>query len=113
MVNVLLVDDERENVSSLSRYLARRGQDWQILVAYSEDEAFEILNSTPVDIVLTDLVITQDHGGIELLKHAKEVDPLTKVIGFTAFERKLDRYAAFEAGAFACIQKNNPNGVAA
>jgi adenylate cyclase len=35
------------------------------------------------------------------------------VIVFTAFERKLDRYAAFEAGAFDCIQKNNPNVVAA
>src|SRR4051794_3480427 len=113
MVNVLLVDDERENVSSLSRYLARRGQDWQILVAYSEEEAFGILSGTPVDVVLTDLVITRDHGGIDVLKHAKQVDPLTMVIVFTAFERKLDRYAAFEAGAFDCIQKNSPNVVAA
>jgi len=113
MANVLIVDDERENVSSLSRYLARRGQDWQVLVAYSEDEAIEILKVTPVDLVLTDLVITKDHGGIEVLTYAKSVDPLTMVIVFTAFERKLDRYAAFEAGAFDCIQKNNPNVVAA
>src|SRR4051812_16412476 len=113
MPNVLLVDDERENVSSLSRYLTRRGPDWQILVAYSEEEAFQILKATPVDVVLTDLVITKDHGGIEVLKYAKSVDPLTMVIVFTAFERKLDRYAAFEAGAFDCIQKNNPNVVAA
>jgi class 3 adenylate cyclase len=113
MVNVLLVDDERENVSSLSRYLARRGGDWQLLVAYSEEEAFGILRTTPVDVVLTDLVITKDHGGIEVLKFAKSIDPLTMVIVFTAFERKLDRYAAFEAGAFDCIQKNNPNVVAA
>ncbi len=64
-------------------------------------------------MVLTDLVITQDHGGIEVLKAAKSIDPLTMVIVFTAFERKLDRYAAFDAGAFDCIQKNNPNVVAA
>jgi adenylate cyclase len=113
MPNVLLVDDERENVSSLSRYLSRRGPDWQIQVAYSEEEAFKILKATPIDVVLTDLVITKDHGGIEVLKFAKSVDPLTMVIVFTAFERKLDRYAAFEAGAFDCIQKNNPNVVAA
>jgi class 3 adenylate cyclase len=113
MVNVLLVDDERENVSSLSRYLSRRGENWQVLVAYSEEEAFQILAGTPVDVVLTDLVITKDHGGIEVLKFAKSIDPLTMVIVFTAFERKLDRYAAFEAGAFDCIQKNNPNVVAA
>jgi adenylate cyclase len=113
MTNVLLVDDERENVSSLSRYLSRRGPDWQILVAYNEEEAFQILKATPVDVVLTDLVITKDHGGIEVLKYAKSIDPLTMVIVFTAFERKLDRYAAFEAGAFDCIQKNNPNVVAA
>jgi class 3 adenylate cyclase len=113
MPNVLLVDDERENVSSLSRYLARRGPDWQIQVAYSEDEAFAILKATPIDVVLTDLVITRDQGGIDVLRHAKRIDPLTMVIVFTAFERKLDRYAAFEAGAFDCIQKNNPNVVAA
>lgn len=113
MPNVLLVDDERENVSSLSRYLTRRGPAWQVLVAYSEEEAFQILKGTPIDVVLTDLVITKDHGGIEVLKYAKSLDPLTMVIVFTAFERKLDRYAAFEAGAFDCIQKNNPNVVAA
>ena len=72
-----------------------------------------ILKSTPIDVVLTDLVITKDHGGIEVLKYAKNIDPLTMVIVFTAFERKLDRYAAFEAGAFDCIQKNNPNVIAA
>ncbi len=113
MAKILLVDDERENVASLSRYLTRRGPDWQILVAFNEEEAIGILDSTAVDVVLTDLVITKDHGGIEVLKHAKRVDPLTMVIVFTAFERKLDRYAAFEAGAFDCIQKNNPNVVAA
>ncbi|MFN8633175.1 MAG: adenylate/guanylate cyclase domain-containing response regulator [Chloroflexota bacterium] len=113
MANVLLVDDERENVSSLSRYLARRGPDWQMHVAYSEEEAFGILRATSIDVVLTDLVITKDAGGIEVLKLAKSIDPLTMVIVFTAFERKLDRYAAFEAGAFDCIQKNNPNVVAA
>jgi adenylate cyclase len=113
MPNILLVDDERENVSSLSRYLSRRSQDWQILVAYDEEEAFRILETTSVDVVLTDLVITKDHGGIEVLKRAKSIDPLTMVVVFTAFERKLDRYAAFEAGAFDCIQKNNPNVVAA
>jgi class 3 adenylate cyclase/ActR/RegA family two-component response regulator len=113
MPNVLLVDDERENVSSLSRYLTRRGPDWQIMVAYSEEEAFKILQATPIDVVLTDLVITRDQGGIDVLRQAKRIDPLTMVIVFTAFERKLDRYAAFEAGAFDCIQKNSPNLVAA
>ena len=113
MANVLLVDDERENVSSLSRYLLRRGPGWQVVVAYSEEEAIQILETTPIDVVLTDLVITKDQGGIDVLKRAKSIDPLTMVIVFTAFERKLDRYAAFEAGAFDCIQKNNPNVVAA
>jgi adenylate cyclase len=113
MVNILLVDDEHENVSSLGRYLTRRGEDWRILTAYSEEEAIETLRANSIDVVLTDLVITKDHGGIEVLKLAKSVDPLTMVIVFTAFERKLDRYAAFEAGAFDCIQKNNPNVVAA
>jgi class 3 adenylate cyclase/CheY-like chemotaxis protein len=113
VVNILLVDDERENVSSLSRYLKRRAQEWTVLTACTEDEAIEILRSAVVDVVLTDLVITKDHGGIEVLKAAKAIDPLTMVIVFTAFERKLDRYAAFDAGAFDCIQKNNPNVVAA
>jgi len=48
-----------------------------------------------------------------VLAQAKKKDALIMVILITAFEKKLDRYRAFELGAFDCVQKNVPGVIAA
>ena len=53
-----------------------------------------------------------NQSGMEILREAKLKDPLTMVILITAFEKNLDRYRAFELGAFDCVQKNTPGVIA-
>lgn len=111
---ILLVDDEAENLNSLRRYLLDNAPDWEVDTARSENEAIGRLNGDPtIDVVITDLVMITDQGGIDVLRTARSRDPLAMVIVITAFEKKLDRYQAFELGAFDCVQKNTPGLVAA
>jgi class 3 adenylate cyclase len=56
---------------------------------------------------LTDLVLeSEERGGMNVLREAKRVDPLVMAILFTAKEKSLDRYAAFDYGAFDVVEKN-------
>ncbi len=71
------------------------------------------MSQNGVDAIITDLKMATDQSGMEVLRQAKERDPLVMVIMITAFEKLLDRYRAFELGAFDCVQKNTPGIIAA
>lgn len=113
MPTVLIVDDEAENLRSLKRYLEEKNPTWTVTTARSEEEAEAALRDKELDVVVSDLVMANEQAGIEILRMAKERDPLIMVILITAFEKKLDRYRAFELGAFDCVQKNMPGVIAA
>jgi class 3 adenylate cyclase/ActR/RegA family two-component response regulator len=112
MPTILLVDDEIQNVNALKRELGDKNPEWNILTAGSDAEAITILDQAGIDVVITDLVMTNQQSGMEVLRQAKSRDPLTMVILITAFEKHLDRYQAFELGAFDCVEKNMPNVIA-
>ncbi len=57
-------------------------------------------------MVLTDLVMASEQGGMTLLQEARRLDPLVMAILFTAKEKSLDRYGAFDYGAFDVVEKN-------
>lgn len=113
MPTILIVDDESENLRSLRRYLQDRKPEWEVKTAQSEDTARQVLTGESIDVVISDLVMATEQGGMEVLRVAKDKDPLLMVILITAFEKKLERYKAFELGAFDCIQKNVPGVIAA
>jgi len=110
---ILLVDDEQGNLRSLRRYLTDASPDWDILTSSNESEAVALLRQKSFDLVITDLVMTNEQSGMDVLATVKAEYPMTMVILITAFEKKLDRYKAFELGAFDCIQKNAPGVIAA
>jgi class 3 adenylate cyclase len=112
MTNVLLVDDEPQNLRALKRELSHRNPTWTIHLAHDEKEASQILDQHEIDAIVTDLVMATEQSGIEVLRRAKAKDPLVMVILITAFEKYLDRYQAFQLGAFDCVQKNMPGIVA-
>lgn len=113
MATILIVDDEVQNVNSLKRELQDRNPSWTIRTAGNEPEAIDLINQHRPDAIITDLVMATDQSGMNVLRHAKSYDPLIMVILITAFEKRLDRYRAFELGAFDCVQKNTPGIVAA
>jgi class 3 adenylate cyclase len=108
---VLIVDDEQENREALRRALGDQNPDWTILEAANEVEAKlvterQLAQKQPVDLVLTDLVMTSEQSGMTLLQEIRRLDPLVMAILFTAKEKSLDRYAAFDYGAFDVVEKN-------
>lgn len=113
MAIILIVDDEPQNISALKRELTSKNSGWTVLTAAGEVEAAAVLEEESVDVVITDLVMATEQSGIEVLRNAKLKDPLVMVILITAFEKRLDRYRAFDLGAFDCVQKNTPGVIAA
>jgi adenylate cyclase len=109
---ILIVDDEIENLNALKRALKDENPSWEILTAKNEAEGKTILQKqlderSPVDVVLTDLVLeNEERGGMNILQEARRLDPSIMAILFTAKEKSLDRYAAFDYGAFDVVEKN-------
>ncbi|MHC4085848.1 MAG: adenylate/guanylate cyclase domain-containing protein [Planctomycetota bacterium] len=108
MSNILIVDDRDDILKSYKMGLKDAQLDWEILTAKNEKEAELLLKKHSFDIVITDLVMITEQSGMDVLKLARKKDPLVMVIIVTAYEKMLDRYKAFELGAFDCIARNTP-----
>ncbi len=111
MSRILIVDDELENREALKRALGDENGDWLIQVAENETDGLTLLREQqrkgePIDVVLTDLVMRSEQSGMTMLEEARKIDPLVMAILFTAKERSLDRYKAFDYGAFDVVEKN-------
>ena len=70
MTRILVVEDVPPNVEILKRLLSRKGYD--VVVADNKDDAINIMNSEPADLVLMDIGIpnkpgevVNDNGGLE------------------------------------------------
>ncbi len=71
-ITVLVVDDEDE-IRNLCRDVAAESG-LRVRMAATTEQALEILDQIPVDIVLTDLRVPQ-LGGVELLKRIRDTYP--------------------------------------
>ena len=81
-ITVLIVDDEDEIRNLCRDVVAESGL--RARTASTTEQALEILDQYPVDIVMTDLRVPQ-LGGIELLKRVRETYPQTAVIVLTQY----------------------------
>lgn len=109
MNKILIVDDKDYNLNGYKSALEDAQIDAQIYLAHNEDEAQKIITDIQeIDLIITDLIMVKETGGIDVLSAAKKKDPLIMVLIVTAYEGKLDRYKAFDIGAFECIEKGTP-----
>ncbi len=99
---VLLVDDEREFVSTLSERLLTRNVG--TAVAYSGEEALAIIESDEPEVVVLDLQMP-GIDGIEVLRRVRKGHPNTQVIILTGHGSDRERQLAEELGAFAYLHK--------
>ena len=111
MARVLIIDDEKENREALKLALGDANPEWVIITAATEDEGKNVIRDhvtkgEPIDVVLTDLVMDSEQSGMNVLQEARRLDPLIMAILFTAKEKSLDRFAAFDYGAFDVVEKN-------
>jgi DNA-binding NtrC family response regulator len=101
-MDVLVADDDSGVRVTLRTLLTRRG--FNVIEATNGAEAMERLGATPVDVVITDLIMPHA-SGLEVLKRAREVQPTTPVIMLTAEGSVRDCVAAMRAGAFNFLTK--------
>jgi CheY-like chemotaxis protein len=99
---VLLFDDEREFVKTLSERLIMR--DMGSVVAYDGQSALDLVRSDEPEVMILDLRMP-GIDGIEVLQQVKKSKPGIEVIILTGHGSDADRKLCMELGAFAYLQK--------
>jgi len=99
---VLLVDDEREFVQTLSERLMMR--DLGPAVAYDGESALNLINEDEPDVMIVDLKMP-GIDGLEVLRTVEQTRPESEVIVLTGHGHEEDRELCMQLGAFAYLQK--------
>jgi CheY-like chemotaxis protein/cytidylate kinase len=99
---LLLVDDEREFVQTLSERLLMR--DVGSAVAYDGESALSLIDDEEPEVMILDLKMP-GIDGIEVLRKVKQDRPDIEVIILTGHGTEEDRKLCMELGAFAYLQK--------
>jgi DNA-binding NtrC family response regulator len=96
-VRVLLVDDEKDFVDSLSERLRLRS--FHVHSAYSGEEALDVIRHHQIDVVVLD-VIMPGLNGIETYKEIKILYPRIRVIMLTGHAKLDTAIEGMEEGAY-------------
>ncbi len=99
---VLLVDDERKFVQTLSERLLIR--DMGSAVVYDGQSALNMINEDEPEVMILDLKMP-GIDGIEVLRTVKETKPDIEVIILTGQGSETDKKICMDLGAFAYLQK--------
>jgi DNA-binding NtrC family response regulator len=103
---ILVVDDEESMCQYLSILLQKEG--YEVQTVNSGAAALKVIESDPVDVVMTDIQMPK-MDGIQLLKGIKGLDPTTPVIIMTAYASEQSAIDAVNLGAFSYMQKHCKN----
>ncbi len=99
---ILIVDDDPAIRDACFQVLTRQG--YEVELAAFPEEALELFSRFEFDAVLLDLKMP-GMGGLELLKHIKEIDPHTEVVIITAYGTVTNAVEAMKSGASDFLQK--------
>ncbi len=101
---VAVIDDEEMVVTSISAYLQLE-TDYRICGFTDPEEAVKHLETHPVDVVVTDILMPKMNG-VQLLAHAKRLQPEATRILLTGHADKQNAIQAInEAGVYQYLQK--------
>lgn len=102
-LSILVVDDDQQIRIMLQRLLLREFH----LVEIAKDgyTAIDMLNNQSFDVVITDLMMPGEIGGIEVLEAAKERDKTTEVLLITGHSSLDSAVEAMRKGANDYLQK--------
>ena len=99
---ILIVDDEENSRTGLSKILTRSG--YEVLTAGDGKEALEKVRQTTCHLVITDMKMPR-MDGIALLREVKKVHPHIGVIMVTAYGEVDSYLEAMNLGAFEYLNK--------
>ena len=102
MVNVLLVDDEKNVLQTMAALLQKSGYHLDTVTIGAS--AIDKMKVQYYDLVVTDLRL-KDMDGMDVLRAAKEINPMTEVIVLTGYGTVESGVEAMKLGAHDYIQK--------
>ncbi len=102
-LNVLVVDADLAHAEVVAASLEKINA--ECVIAHSEKDAKEIIKRSSFDVVVTDLMLETNDGGLNLLKEVKREAPETEVVLMTAFNGIETAVEAMLQGAFNYLQK--------
>ena len=100
---ILLVDDEKKYVQTLSKRLMMR--ELESAVVYDGESGLELAREDEPDVMILDLRMP-GIDGIEVLRRVKKTHPAIEVIVLTSQGSEADKKICFELGAFAFLSKS-------
>ena len=100
-IKILLVDDEKQFVDTLSERLAMRG--FEARVAYDGLEALKAVEQ-PTDVIVLDLRMP-GMDGFEVLRNVKKSNPQVQVIILTGHGGDAEEQTAYRMGAYNFLRK--------
>lgn len=103
---ILIVDDDRSVLKSLSTWLESEGMD--SYTASTRQEALKIIMDRAVDVALVDYRMSSEDG-IALAKRMLEVDEHLKIIILTGFPSYESAVKAMKIGVYDYLSKGMPN----
>ncbi|MGZ0654464.1 response regulator [Coraliomargarita sp. W4R72] len=98
---LLVVDDEEGPRQSLNMIF---GDDYDVTIATSGEEAIEFASKSPFHVVVTDIRM-RGLSGIDVLREVKKIDPNTEVVVLTAYETLETARQAISFGASEYLKK--------
>lgn len=101
-LRILLVDDEKDFVQTLSERLKMR--QFTSEIAYNGQEALDFTDQEDTEVMVLDLKMP-GIDGFEVLKKIKQTKPDIEVIILTGHGTEKDRQTCMDLGAFAYLQK--------
>ncbi len=105
--HVLIVDDENGPRQALRMLLK---EDYEVHLASDVVSALELVDSQPVDVIITDIRMPRQTG-VDLLRQVKERLPDVQVIILTGYGQLETAMKAVEYGAFAYMEKPFDNDI--
>lgn len=111
MYRILIVDDEPYTAHALAHMLEEKiHPEVDIYCVYSAGKAMDILRSGRVDVVITDIQMP-DVTGIELTEQIQKLQPLCKILFFSAYSNFDYAYRAMKLNSSGYILKSEPDEV--
>ncbi len=100
--HILVIDDEKTLRHFLRLHLLEQG--YQVSEAADGKTALRLINEQHFDVALVDLRLT-DMGGLEIVRHLRQVSPKTSVIILTAYASLDSAIEALRQGAHDYLTK--------
>ena len=101
-IKILLVDDDKDFVETISKRLRRRNLEAD--TAFDGEHAIEFVTNQIPDVMIVDLRMPEI-SGMEVLKMTIKTHPEIKIIILTAYGSIKDKMKALTMGAYAFLEK--------